>query len=75
MIRMRIVFVLSAALMLTVGAATATAGGGNSANAKLCQNGGWKHWVRTNQTTFTNQGDCVSYSAHDGTLTSPTLGF
>jgi hypothetical protein len=40
--RMRIGLVFCAALALTVGAATATAGGGNSANAKACQKGGWQ---------------------------------
>ena len=32
--------VLCAGLALTVGITTASAGGGNSENAKLCQNGG-----------------------------------
>jgi hypothetical protein len=27
--------------------------------------------VRADQTTFTNQGDCVSYAARGGVLTSP----
>ena len=74
--RMRTVLVaLGAACVLTVGVTPAVAGGGNSANAKLCQKDGWKQWVRTDQTAFTNQGDCVSYGAHAGTLTSPELGF
>jgi hypothetical protein len=75
MIRTRILLVLGAAFALTVGVATATAGGGNSANAKLCQKDGWKQLVRVDQTAFTNQGDCVSYAAQGGTLTIPTLGF
>jgi hypothetical protein len=68
-------FVLSAALTLSIGVAGATAGGGNSANAKSCQHGGWQTWVRADQTPFINQGDCVSYGAQGGTLTAPIVGF
>ena len=75
MIRTRTLLVLGAAFALTVGATTATAGGGNSANAKPCQKDGWKQLVRVDQTAFTNQGDCVSYAAQGGTLNLPTLGF
>ena len=57
-----------AGLVLGIGAASALAGGGNSANAKLCQHGGWMHLLRSDGTAFTNQGDCVSYGAHGGTL-------
>jgi hypothetical protein len=42
--------------------------GGNSANAKACQKGGWMNLVRSDQTSFKNQGACVSYGAHGGTL-------
>lgn len=45
--------------------------GGNSANAKLCYKGGWEDWVRSDQTTFANQNECVSYAANGGTLTTP----
>jgi hypothetical protein len=76
--KMRILFLLCAALALTVGVATATAGnghgkgkGGNSATAKACQKGGWKNWVRADQTPFKNTGDCVSYAARGGVLTAP----
>ena len=71
MIKMRTLVTLCAALALTVGVATATAGGGNSGNAKLCQKGGWQYWVRVDQTPFKNQGDCVSYAARGGILTAP----
>jgi len=60
-----------AALALTVGVATATAGGGhggNSANAKLCQKGGWQNLVRSDGSSFANQGKCVSYAAKGGVL-------
>jgi hypothetical protein len=70
---MRRYFLLAAAAALTavlpIGAATATAaGGGNSANAKLCQKGGWMNLVRSDQTSFNNQGACVSYGAQGGSL-------
>ncbi len=63
--------VCCAALGLTVGVATATAGGGNSAAAKACQKGGWNNWVRADHTAFKNEGHCVSYAAKGGVLTSP----
>lgn len=66
---MSICLVLALALVLS--ASSALAGGGNSANAKLCQKGGWMNWVRADKTPFANQGDCVSYAARGGTLTSP----
>lgn len=69
-IRMRPVFVLCAALALTVGVATATAGGGNSDHAKLCQKDGWQNWVRADLSPFENTGGCVSYAARGGTLTA-----
>jgi hypothetical protein len=47
---------------------------GNSANAKLCQHGGYQSWVRADQAPFVNVGDCVSYAAHGGILTTPTSG-
>jgi hypothetical protein len=70
--RMRIVLLLCAVFALMVGVATATAGGGNSANAKKCQNGGWQTLVRSDGTSFTSEGACVSYAARGGTLTTPT---
>jgi hypothetical protein len=66
----RIVFVLGVfVLAFTVGVATATASGGNSAAAKLCQKNGWQTLVHSDGTPFANQDDCVSYSAQGGTLT------
>jgi hypothetical protein len=66
---------LASTVALGAGVASATAGGGNSAAAKSCQHGGWQSLVRMDQSAFTNQGDCVSYAAEGGTLTTPTLGF
>jgi hypothetical protein len=71
--RPRILLVCCAALALTVGVATATAGGGNSANAKLCQKGGWQTLVRSDGSSFANQDECVSYAAKGGTLSSARL--
>ena len=69
-IRVQVVL-LCAALALSVGTAPAAAGGGNSANAKLCQSG-WQSWLRADGTPFANQGACVSYTAQGGILTTFT---
>jgi hypothetical protein len=58
-------------VLALAGAGSALAGGGNSANAKLCQKGGWTNWVRADKTPFGNQGACVSYAAQGGVLTAP----
>jgi hypothetical protein len=52
--------------LLTGGAQAAN--GGNSDNAKACQNGGWQQLVRADGSEFKNQGACVSYAAQGGTL-------
>lgn len=62
---------LSLLIVPTVGAAP---GDGNSDAAKLCQDGGYADYVRTDGTTFNNTGDCVSYAAQGGVLKpKPTL--
>jgi hypothetical protein len=78
--KMRNLSALCVVFALTVGGTSAIADkggnsgkGGNSANAKRCQKGGWQNWRRENQTPFTNQGQCVSYGAKGGTLTAPTI--
>lgn len=48
--------------------AVATPGGGNSANAKRCQHGGWEELQRADGTTFANQGAFVAYAAQGGPL-------
>jgi hypothetical protein len=63
---------LVACAVLVLAPAVPAAKGGNSANAKRCQKGGYKDWVRADQTTFANVGKCVSYAARGGTLTEPT---
>lgn len=69
---------LSVALLVAASTADAIAGGGgNSANVKACQNNGWQQLTRSDGTTFTSQGPCVSYAANGGVLTpkSPGLSF
>jgi hypothetical protein len=63
---------LFVALIAPVGtmAAGAHGKGGNSAAAHACQHGGWKNLKRADGTRFKNQGKCVSYAAHRGTLVS-----
>jgi hypothetical protein len=48
-------------------AAFASAGGGNSGNAKACKSGGWKTMVTANGAHFKNQGACVSYAVRGST--------
>ena len=67
---------IAAVLALVVAAVAATpagaTAGGNSANAKRCQDDGWKTLYRGDGSTFANQGDCVSYGAKGNTfLTEP----
>jgi len=65
-----IVAAVSAAILVPL----AVAGGGNSANAKLCQQGGWQSLARQDSTGFSNQDECVSYAAHGGLLKSKPTG-
>src|SRR6186997_783360 len=68
--RLRVSLLLAVAVALCVGVATATAaGGGNSANAKLCQKGGWQTLGTSTGQGFANESACVSYAAKGGTLT------
>jgi hypothetical protein len=54
-------------------APVASAGGGNSANAKLCQKGGWQTLFTSTGSSFTSQEQCVSYAAQGGTLSTASL--
>ena len=47
-------------------AAIGWAGGGNPSN--LCKNGGWQTLLRSDGSSFANQGACVSYAAQGGTF-------
>jgi hypothetical protein len=42
--------------------------GGNSANAKLCQQGGWQTLMDSSANAFGNEGGCVSYGAQGGAI-------
>jgi len=66
-----LLLVLCAVLALTVGVASATADGGNSVNAQLCQKGGWQSTAFTESGgTFGSEAECVAYAAHGGTIAS-----
>jgi hypothetical protein len=60
-------------LMLGVGASAAFAGGGNSANAKLCQKTGWQSAETASGGTFASSEDCTSYAAEGGELFMPSI--
>ena len=62
--------VVCAAIALTAGITTATAGGGNSANAKKCQKNGWQALVNATGSAFTSEDECTAYAAHGGSLYS-----
>jgi hypothetical protein len=40
--------------------------------AKLCQKGGWRNWLRADETPFANHAACVSYVTHGGVLATVT---
>jgi len=63
----RSLWLLVASLALTVGVATATGAGTNSANVKKCFAGGWQTLYRSDGSSFTSQKACVSYAAKGGT--------
>jgi len=66
---------LSTGLLLAcfVVSGPALARGGNSANAKLCQKGGWQTLQSSTGGTFTSEEACVSYGALGGTLFKPSV--
>jgi hypothetical protein len=68
-VRATVVCVVALVAAMLFGIASPASAAGNANNAKLCQKGGWKNLVRADQTAFKNQGACVSYAAHGGTLT------
>lgn len=57
-----------AAMLVAVSAGTAVAGGGNSAAAHACQQGGYLALVGSGGETFRNTGECVSFAARGGTF-------
>jgi len=70
---------LSTGLLLAcfVVSGPALAKGGNSANAKICQKGGWASSALQDgsgqQLTFNSEEECVSYGAQGGELFKPSL--
>ena len=52
-------------------AASPAEAAGKSANAHMCQRGGWMALLTSTGTTFKNQGSCVSYGAHGGHYQQP----
>jgi hypothetical protein len=66
----RIGILVAALVGLTAG--TALAGGGNSAAAHACQNGGYVDLVGSGGETFRNTGECVSFAARGGTFMTLT---
>lgn len=59
---------IGVALTVTSGVASASPNSGNSHNAQLCQQGGWQNLEGSDGTLFVNDGACVSYGAHGGTI-------
>jgi hypothetical protein len=59
-----LVAAVASAFVLAGGALAAN--GGNSANAKLCQD--WQALMDSSAAPFSNEGDCVSYGAHGGAI-------
>jgi hypothetical protein len=64
MLALALVAALALAVVFAGGALAAN--GGNSANAKLCQD--WQTLMDSSATQFSNEGACVSYGAHDGAI-------
>jgi len=61
---------LMAALGVVFAAGVALGSEGNSANAQLCQKGGFQALQRSDGSGFDNEGDCTSYAARGGVLQS-----
>jgi hypothetical protein len=60
---------LAAAVSTLVFAGSAVgAPGGNSANAQLCEQGGWATLMDSTATAFASPGECASYGARGGAI-------
>jgi hypothetical protein len=65
----RFVAVAALAAMTIASAGTAVAkDGGNSDNAKKCQQDGWQTLIGDDGTIFANEEQCVSFGARGGTI-------
>lgn len=63
----RLGFALLATAVVGLGQVpAASASRGNSANAKLCQKGGWQTLLRSDGSSFANEEACDSYAARGG---------
>jgi hypothetical protein len=71
--RTALVLALAVATFGVVGVSGAVAGGGNSANAKLCQKSGWQSVQTDTGGVFADAEACTSYAANGGMLFSPAL--
>ena len=60
--------VLATLVSLVFAGGAFAAKGGNAANAKLCQQGGWHGLMDSATTPFSNEDQCVSYGAHGGAI-------
>src|SRR5262245_33042381 len=73
---LRTVVVLALGLLLSaVAVGAGLAGGGNSANAKACQKGGWMR-AQTgtgDELNFADQSECVEFGARGGVVFGPFL--
>ena len=67
------VVVLGLVVALSVGVATATAGGGNSANAKLCQKNGWQSVFTSTSQSVLKRGGMCQLRAQGGTYSHASL--
>jgi hypothetical protein len=67
--KLRIVIALATAVagLILVNAALAS-GGGNAANAKLCQKDGWSKLMDSSGQQFAGQDACVGYAANGGAV-------
>jgi hypothetical protein len=61
-----VVAAIVSTLAVTGGALAAK--GGNSANAKLCQKGGWQELMDSSAAPFASQDQCVSHGAEGGAI-------
>lgn len=59
----------------TAGNGVPGGGAGNSPAAQACKNGGWMTLVRAAQTSFADQGECISYAVQGGVPAPPTGTF
>jgi hypothetical protein len=72
--RRLIVISVLACMALIATQSGVAAPGGNAANAKKCQKGGYTSYVRSDGTSFASQDECTSYAAGGGTLTLKSAG-